>query len=144
MAIDNDLSLVEERLISALVAALPTGVSSAFFKGPNGAFEGGKTPNNEPWCRAGLTSVNSPIDTDASGCYEINQGLFNVGLFWPKGTGSRQALQAAHEVKELYDANEFDDLKVIESNISPAPEEENSLWYGVNINITYQYEGLRS
>ena len=110
-------------------------------KVPNGTFD---TPNNEPWARVGLTPQNSPVSTDASGCYEINQGVYNVGLFWPKRSGSRAALQAAHEVKELYDANTFDDVKIIASVVSPSPEAESSLWYGVNINITYQYEGHRS
>ena len=141
MAIDNSLVTVEQVLIEALRSSLPAGIVAGNVKVPNGSFT---TPNGQPWCRAGLTPVNSPVDVDASGCYEINQGIYNVGLFWPKGSGSRSALEAAHEVKELYDANNFGDLKIIESNVSPAPEAEASLWYGVNVNITYQYEGFRS
>lgn len=140
--IDNNLSLVEERLISAFLASLPTGISDEqHVKVPNLKFT---TPNDNPWARIGLTTPAIPVSTDASGCYEINQGLLNVGLFWPKGTGSRAALQAAKEVKELYDANNFDDVKILSSVVSPAPELESSAWYGVNINVTYQYEGYRS
>lgn len=141
MPIDNDLSLVEERLIDAFNASLPAGIIAGNVKYPNGRFT---TPNGEPWARIGLTTAAIPVDADASGCYEINEGLFNVGLFWPKGTGSQDAMQAAHQVKELYDANNFDDVKILSSVVSPAPEGESSAWYGVNINMTYQYEGYRT
>ena len=140
--IDNNLALVEDRLIKAFLASLPTGIAGEQqVKSPNLKFT---TPNKGPWARIGLTTPATPVSTDASGCYEISQGILNVGLFWPKGTGSQEALQAAHQVKELYDANNFDDVKILSSVVSPAPEGETSAWYGVNINMTYQYEGYRT
>jgi hypothetical protein len=142
--IDNALHLVEERLTAAFVASLPTGVSSAYIKMPNAGFTGGKTPNNQPWARLESPQSFGPISTDASGCYEINDGVFRVSLFWPKGSGSKAAMEAAHEVKELYGQPDYDDVTITSVVVSPTPEPDDSLWFGVRINVNFQYEGFRS
>lgn len=145
MPIDNDLGAVEKALIdtftNALTASSITGITKAKTKYPNRSFT---TPNNDPWARLSMTPQNSPISTDASGCYEINQGVFNVGLFWPKGTGTTAAMTAAHQVKELYETAALDDVTIGSVTVNPTSEPESSNWYGVNVNITYQYEGHRS
>lgn len=144
MPIDNALYLVEDRLTDAFIASLPTGIASTHIKMPNAGFTGGNTPNNEPWARIQSPLSFGPDSTDASGCYEINAGRMTVALFWPKGTGSQAAMQAAHEVKELYDANVYDDVTITSVVVAPTPEPESSNWFGVNVNINFQYEGHRS
>lgn len=141
MPIDNALYLVEDRLVKAFLANLPTGIDAGRVKLPGAPFN---TPNSEPWARLSSPRDTGPISTDASGCYEINAGRMNIALFWPKGTGSKAALQAAHEVKQLYGQPVYDDVTIVSVVISPTPEPEESRWYGVNININYQYEGHRS
>jgi hypothetical protein len=139
--IDNALHLVESRLITAFLAALPTGIISANVKYPNANFT---TPNNQPWARLESPQSFGPISTDASGCYEINDGVFRVSLFWPKGSGSTAAMTAAHEVKELYGQPDYDDVTITSVVVSPTPEPDDSLWFGVRINVNFQYEGFRS
>lgn len=139
MPIDNDLGAVEAALIGAYNAATITGVTKT--KYPNLKFT---TPNDAPWCRLSMTPSVFPVSTDASGCYEINQGVFNVALFWPKGSGSKAIMAAAHEVKELYETAALDDVIIAGVTVNPTSEPESSNWFGVNVNITYQYEGHRS
>ena len=144
MPIDNALYLVEERLVEAFIAGAPADILAANIKLPNFGFTGGETPDNEPWARLESPRGFGPESTDASGCYEINSGLFVLSLFWPKGSGSKKIMQAAHAVKELYDANTFDDVTITSVVVSPTPEPEESLWFGVRINVNFQYEGFRS
>lgn len=141
MPIDNALHFVEDRLITAFAAALPTDIVSANVKYPNASFA---TPNNSPWARLESPQSFGPISTDASGCYEINDGVFRVSLFWPKGSGSKAAMEAAHEVKELYGQPDYDDVTITSVVVSPTPEPDDSLWFGVRINVNFQYEGFRS
>ena len=141
MPIDNALHLVESRLVAAFADSLPTGIVATHVKYPNANFI---TPNNSPWARLESPQSFGPISTDASGCYEINDGVFRVSLFWPNGSGSRAAMKAAHEVKELYGQPDYDDVTITSVVVSPAPEPSSSPWYGINIVISFQYEGHRS
>ena len=141
MPIDNALHLVESRLVAAFMADLPTGITSASVSLPGARFA---TPKNTAWARLETPRNIFPVSTDASGCYEINQGVFVVSLFWPKGTGSQAALQAAHAVKVLYGQPVYDDVTIASVVLSPTPEPEDSNWYGVKINVNFQYEGFRS
>lgn len=139
MPIDNDLGAVEAALIGAYNSASITGITKTKF--PNAKWQ---TPQNAAWARVGLTPVNARISTDASGCYEINQGIFNIAVFWPKGTGTKAAQAAAHEIKTLYETADLDDVTIAGVTVVPTSEPESSNWYGININVTYQYEGHRS
>ena len=141
MPIDNALHLVESRLVSAFIASLPAGIIAARVKYPNASFS---TPNSQPWARLESPQSFGPISTDASGCYEINDGVFRVSLFWPKGSGSTAAMTAAHEVKVLYGQPVYDDVTITSVVVSPTPEPDDSLWFGVRINVNFQYEGFRS
>lgn len=141
MPIDNALHLVEDRLVTAFMDNLPTGITSQYVSLPGARFT---TPNNIAWARLETPRNIFPVSTDASGCYEINQGVFPISLFWPKGSGSQAALQAAHAVKVLYGQPDYDDVTITSVVLAPTPEPDDSNWYGVKINVNFHYEGYRS
>jgi hypothetical protein len=144
VSIDNALHLVEQRLVNAFLSELPAGIYLENTIAPNGTFHGGATPKNKPWARISPAMCFGPISTDASGCYEINEGRLIISLFWPRGSGSIAAMSAAHQVKELFHRPNYDDVIIPSVVVSPTPEPESSNWFGVNITINFQYEGFRS
>lgn len=135
---DNQIDAVERTLIGALVSNYPAGFSDANTKFPNAS---GTTPDGSAWLRVGIASNFGPISSDASGCYEINQGLFVVGVFVAKGTGSQSAWKTAQHIKHLYSAERFDDICIESAVITPTSEPENSPWFGINVNVTFTFEG---
>lgn len=140
MNTDNDLAIVESKLITRLLSNLPVGITAARVHVPNANFT---TPNNQSWLRCSMSNFG-PIDQDASGCYEVNSGIFTIGIFYPKGVGSQAALTLAKTIKSLYTAEIFDDLVVESVRVSPTPEPDNSSWYGVNVSVNYSFEGHTS
>lgn len=140
MNTDNDLALVEQKLIGRLLSNIPAGFTAAKIKVPNANFT---TPNDSPWLRCSLSNLG-PIEQDASGCYEVNSGIFTIGIFYPKGSGSQAALSLAKTIKSLYTAEIFDDLVVESVRVNPTPEPDNSSWYGVNVSVNYSFEGHTS
>lgn len=140
MNTDNDLGIVESKLIGRLLSNLPAGVTASMIKFPNANFN---TPNATPWLRCSLSNFG-PIDQDASGCYEVNSGIFTIAIFYPKGSGSQAALSLAKTIKSLYTAEIFDDLVVESVRVNPTPEPDSSPWYGVNVSVNYSFEGHTS
>lgn len=137
MNTDNDLAAVESRLINRLLSNIPVGFTAAQISVPNASFT---TPNATPWMRCTLQNFG-PIDQDASACYEVNEGVFTIGIFYPKGTGSQAALSLAKTIKSLYTAEIFDDVVIESVRVNPTSEPDNSPWYGVNVVATYTFEG---
>ena len=135
-------------------AALLSGISTLTYKLPGGSQKtftssdinwigaAFTTPNAKPWIRNNVINLGI-IDQDASRGYEINRGLFTVALFFPKGSG-REPMNAAKKIKDLFTAEIFDDLVVEQVIVSPTSEPESSPWFGVNIQITFTYEGALS
>lgn len=149
MNTDNDLGIVEQKLVNRLRLQFPIAtvlagaaynIPVSNFKYPGASFT---TPNALPWVRCSLSN-EGPIDQDASGCYEVNAGKFTIGIFYPKGTGSQAALSLAKTIKSLYTAEIFDDLVVESVRVNPTPEPDNSNWYGVNVSVNYSFEGHAS
>src|SRR5690606_31440925 len=101
------------------------------------------TANNQSWASVSIRNFG-PIDQDASTASEINQGIFTISYFVPKGTSYDAAMDMAHAIKALYTADMFDDLVVTSVLVNESPEPESSPWYGVNISVNYQFEGMTS
>lgn len=140
---NNSLSLATKALVDRFknnLSGLPTALPVTRVKFINAPFT---TPNNQNWARVS-TSAPVIIDTDASGKYEINQGIFTISYFVPRGTGYDAAMDMAHQIKALYTAEIFDDLVVNSVTVGESPEPESSSWYGVNISVNYQFEGMTS
>jgi hypothetical protein len=140
MNTDNQLyevvAKLEKRLKDGL-SALPFPITLEKVCWINASFT---TPNNLPWLRNSIINFG-PIDQDASGSYEINQGLYVIGVFWPKKSGIGDPLRQAQAIKSLYTGEFFDDVVIESVTVSPTPEPESSSWYGVNVSITYSFEG---
>ena len=98
------------------------------------------TPNNAPWLRSSIISLGI-IDQDASASYETNRAQYTVGVFYPKGSG-RAAMATGKLVKDLFTAEKFYDVVVEQVTVSPTAEPESSSWYGVNVIVTFTYEGV--
>lgn len=144
MPIDNAMYLVESAIIQNFLDNLPTGIVLANVNVPNAGFIGGSQPNKSPWARLNSPQSFGPISGDASGCYEVNSGQLIIQLFWPKGSGSQAVWQAAHEVKELYAINLLDGVIITDIVESPTAESAASIWFGINVKLTFQFEGHRS
>lgn len=140
---DNSLDAVCEKLTQRLITnilLLAHPIPDASIKRINAPFT---TPNNAPWIRLNINNFG-PIDQDASGCYEINRGIFDVFVFYPKGTGSRKAFEVAQSIKSLYTAEIFDDVVIESVLVNPTSEPDSSPWYGTNVQINYTFEGHTS
>lgn len=138
MNTDNDLGAAERALISPLLASLPAGFALERVKLPGAEFT---TPANQPWMRVGIDSNYGPISGDAAGEYEINRARFTAALFFPVGSGSQAAFVAARHIKALYSGEILGDLAVESVVVTPSPEPNDSQWYGLNIQITFTFEG---
>lgn len=141
---NNSLAMATKALVSRFrtnLAGLPTVIPESNISFINAPLP--QTPNNSPWARVSINNFG-PIDQDASGKYEINQGIFTVSVFYPIGTGYEAAMNMAHAIKALYTAEIFDDLVVTSVLVNESPEPESSPWYGVNISVNYQFEGMTS
>lgn len=144
MSTDNALHLVEALLIQRFIDNIGTlnpAIPLTRVKFPNAQFT---TPNNLSWIRINSPINNGPIEQDASGCYEINSGFLVISTFFPKGSGSQNAMKVAHQIKALYTAKILGDVAVISVIVSPTPEPESSPWYGCNTQINFQFEGYTS
>lgn len=140
---NNSLALATKALVDRFknnLAGLPTILPVTRIKFINAPFT---TPNNQNWARVSINNFG-PIDQDASAKYEINQGVFTVSYFVPKGTGYDAAMDMAHAIKALYTAEIFDDVVVTSVLVNESSEPESSPWYGINISINYQFEGMTS
>lgn len=140
---NNSLALATKALVDRFknnLSGLPTTLPATRIKFINAPFT---TPNNQSWARVS-TSEPVIIDMDASGKYEVNQGIFTISYFVPRGTGYESAMNMAHAIKALYTAEIFDDLVVNSVTVGESSEPESSPWYGVNISVNYQFEGMTS
>lgn len=120
-----------------LKSASPVAFASSMVSWVGASFT---TPNGTPWIRNSVVNLGI-IDQDASTSYETNQAQFTLGLFYPKGHG-RAALDTGKQIKDLFTAERFDDLNVEQVTVSPTPEPDSSSWFGVNIVVTFTYEGV--
>jgi hypothetical protein len=136
-ATDNSIAEAAEKLENRLKTALPIAtipMSSVSWIGARFT-----TPNNAPWLRTSVFNLGI-IDQDASTSYEINRAQFTIGVFYPKGTG-RAAMATGEQIKNIFNAEIFDDLIVERVTVSPTSEPESSSWFGVNVQIIFTYEG---
>lgn len=140
---NNSLAIATSKLVARFsdnLGSLPDPLPKSRVKFINAPFV---TPNAQSWARVDINNFG-PVDQDASGAYEINQGIFTISYFVPRGTGSQAAMNMAHAIKALYTAEVFDDVVITSVIVSPSPESESSPWYGQNISINYQFEGMTS
>lgn len=137
-ATDNNIEIAAGVLESILKAALPS--LSIPMTSVNWIGAKFTTPNATPWLRTSVFNLGI-IDQDASSCYEINRAQFTVGVFYPKGTG-RAPMTTGKLIKNLYTAEKFDDVVVEQVTVSPTSEPESSSWFGVNVVVTFTYEGM--
>lgn len=138
---NNSLALATKALVDRFknnLSGLPTTLPATRIKFINSPFT---TPNNQNWARVSISNFG-PIDQDASGQYEVNQGIFTISYFVPKGTGYDAAMDMAHAIKALYTSEILDDLVVNSVLVNESPETESSSWYGINISVNYQFEGM--
>lgn len=144
MNTDNSLSKAEQFLVAAFVdgmTSIDPAISESNIKYPNAPFT---TPNGSPWIRITTPYNFGVVETDASGCYEINSGAFIISVFTPKGSGSISALSIAHQIKSFYTARNIGDIVINTVVVSPTSEPESSPWFGVNITVNFQFEGFTS
>lgn len=137
-ATDNSIAEAAEWLEARLKAALPSlSLTTASVSWIGAKFT---TPNNAPWLRTSVFNLGI-IDQDASTSYETNRAQFTIGVFYPKGTG-RVAMVTGKAIKDLYTAEKFEDLVVEGVTVSPTSEPESSSWFGVQVVVTFTYEGM--
>jgi hypothetical protein len=141
---DNSLDLVESLLVerfNSLRSTITPPIPTTSIHYPNAPWA---TPNNAAWVRINSPINFGPIEQDASGCYEINSGIMVFQVFFPKGTGSKNAMSVAQQIKGFYTAEVLGDLVVESVVVSPAPEPESSPWYGINCQVNFTFEGYTS
>lgn len=130
-----DLADVMLQTKAVLDANLPLGISVDQIEYPNIKFD---QPDNAPWMR--VTWANAGVtSTDASHCYEINQGIMVIDFFYPKYSSVIQPVRNAEFVKKAMLGATYDDVTLSTADVVPIGE--TGVWYMVQLNINYQYEG---
>ena len=121
-------------LITALLANLPTGFTSAKVKLPNRSMISGY--ENSAWLRPTVIVSDSPINA-ADGNIERTEGFFVVDVIFPIGDDTASHRATADEIKASFKGQTFDDVKCQSVTIADNPDD---YFYIIQVSIDFYFE----
>lgn len=132
----NSHARAAREMVSYCLANLPEGIPPQHVKTPNGPWQG--TPNNAPYLRLTVNPL-STVNYLATYAYQRTNGVFNIDIFWPAGTGDADVMAAAEFIQQRFTNRGTENVSFYEVEILPLGDIDDR--YQVQVNVTYSHEG---
>lgn len=131
----DNIALVFDDLKTRFLADLPAGYTSKTVIIPNGGID---TPTNKKWLRISLIDGDKS-NVQAGGGYKRTFAIFVIDSFYPLGTGTKSQLADMKLLQDLFENEEFGNVKCQTADVNIIGEDSN--WYHMQVNVNFYYEG---
>jgi hypothetical protein len=95
------------------------------------------TPDNAPWMRDTITVLDEIQDPCR---WKRTEGFYTIDLFYPDDSGINSMYDTAKQLRVLFENKVFSNVKTMNVELNPLPDEKP--WLRLQLNINFYTEGM--